>query len=104
MKGCEIAKELGVDSSTESRDIQYLIYNHKERRKILQLETSPLVYNHSVWPTNLQKFVMISWISSRKLPKSLPLAVIHVKYVNLWNIKNIIEIILNCEANMLNNI
>ena len=42
MKGCEIAKELGVDSSTVSRDIQYLISQSHNYLNILAKEALPL--------------------------------------------------------------
>jgi hypothetical protein len=48
MKGCEIAKELGVDASTVSRDIQYLISQSHNYLNTLAKETLPFMYQTSI--------------------------------------------------------
>jgi IS30 family transposase len=44
MKGYEIAKELGVDASTVSRDMQYLIAQSHNYLKSLAKEALPFIY------------------------------------------------------------
>jgi IS30 family transposase len=48
MKGCEIAKELGVDASTVSRDIQYLIAQSQNYLNSLAKDTLPFMYQTSI--------------------------------------------------------
>jgi hypothetical protein len=48
MKGYEIAKELGVDASTVSRDIQYLISQSNNYLNNLAKETLPFMYQTSI--------------------------------------------------------
>jgi hypothetical protein len=48
MKGYEIATELGVDSSTVSRDIQYLISQSYNYLNPLAKETLPFMYQTSI--------------------------------------------------------
>jgi hypothetical protein len=48
MKGYEIAKELGVDASTVSRDIQYLISQSHNYLNSLAKETLPFMYQSSI--------------------------------------------------------
>jgi IS30 family transposase len=48
MKGYEIAKELGVDASTVSRDIQYLISQSHNYLNNLAKETLPFMYQTSI--------------------------------------------------------
>jgi IS30 family transposase len=48
MKGYEIAKELGVDASTVSRDIQYLISQSHDYLSSLAKEALPLMYQTSI--------------------------------------------------------
>jgi hypothetical protein len=48
MKGYEIAKELGVDASTVSRDIQYLISQSHNYLNSLAKETLPFMYQTSI--------------------------------------------------------
>ena len=48
MKGYEIAKELGVDASTVSRDIHYLIGQSQNYLKSLAKETFPFMYQTSI--------------------------------------------------------
>ena len=48
MKGYEIAKELGVDASTVSRDIQYLIAQSQNYLNSLAKETLPFMYQTSI--------------------------------------------------------
>ncbi len=48
MKGYEIAKELGVDSSTVSRDIQYLISQSHNYLNTLAKEALPFMYQTSI--------------------------------------------------------
>jgi predicted transcriptional regulator len=48
MKGYEIAKELGVDASTVSRDIQYLIGQSQDYLNSLAKETLPFMYQTSI--------------------------------------------------------
>jgi hypothetical protein len=48
MKGYEIAKELGVDASTVSRDIQYLIGQSQNYLNSLAKETLPFMYQTSI--------------------------------------------------------
>jgi predicted ArsR family transcriptional regulator len=48
MKGYEIAKELGVDASTVSRDIQYLIAHSQNCLNSLAKETLPFMYQTSI--------------------------------------------------------
>jgi predicted transcriptional regulator len=48
MKGCEIAKELGVDASTVSRDIQYLISQSNNYLNSLAKEALPFMYQTSI--------------------------------------------------------
>jgi hypothetical protein len=48
MKGYEIAKELGVDASTVSRDIQYLIAQSQNYLNSLPKETLPFMYQTSI--------------------------------------------------------
>ena len=44
LKGYEIAKELGVDASTVSRDIQYLVAQSQNYLTSLAKETLPFMY------------------------------------------------------------
>jgi hypothetical protein len=48
MKGYEIAKELGVDASTVSRDIQYLISQSHNYLNSLAREALPFMYQTSI--------------------------------------------------------
>jgi IS30 family transposase len=48
MKGHEIAKELGVDASTVSRDIQYLISQSHNYLNSLAKEALPFMYQTSI--------------------------------------------------------
>ena len=48
MKGYEIAKELGVDASTVSRDIHYLIGQSQDYLNSLAKETLPFMYQTSI--------------------------------------------------------
>jgi IS30 family transposase len=48
MKGYEIAKELGVDASTVSRDIQYLIGQSQNYLNSLAKEALPFMYQTSI--------------------------------------------------------
>jgi transcriptional regulator len=48
MKGYEIAKELGVDASTVSRDIQYLISQSYNYLNALAKEALPFMYKTSI--------------------------------------------------------
>jgi predicted transcriptional regulator len=48
MKGYKIAKELGVDASTVSRDIQYLISQSHNYLNNLAKETLPFMYQTSI--------------------------------------------------------
>ena len=48
MKGYEIAKELGVDASTGSRDIHYLIAQSQNYLNSLAKETLPFMYQTSI--------------------------------------------------------
>jgi predicted transcriptional regulator len=48
MKGYEIAKELGVDASTVSRDINYLIAQSQNYLSSLAKETLPFMYQTSI--------------------------------------------------------
>jgi hypothetical protein len=48
MKGYEIAKELGVNSSTISRDINYLIGQSHDYLSSLAKETLPFMYQTSI--------------------------------------------------------
>jgi hypothetical protein len=48
MKGYEIARELGVDASTVSRDIQYLISQSHNYLNSLAKETLPFMYQTSI--------------------------------------------------------
>jgi hypothetical protein len=48
MKGYEIAKELGVDASTVSRDIQYLISQSHNYLNALVKEALPFMYQTSI--------------------------------------------------------
>ena len=48
MKGYEIAKQLGVDSSTVSRDIQYLIGQSQNYLNSLAKKTLPFMYQTSI--------------------------------------------------------
>jgi hypothetical protein len=48
MKGYEIANELGVDASTVSRDIQYLISQSHNYLNTLAKETLPFMYQTSI--------------------------------------------------------
>jgi predicted transcriptional regulator len=48
LKGYEIAKELGVDASTVSRDIQYLIAQSQNYLNSLAKETLPFMYQTSI--------------------------------------------------------
>lgn len=48
MKGYEIAKELGVDASTVSRDIQYLISQSNNYLNRLAKEALPFMYQTSI--------------------------------------------------------
>jgi IS30 family transposase len=48
MKGYEIAKELGVDSATVSRDIKYLAAQSKSYLNDLAKETLPFMYQTSI--------------------------------------------------------
>ena len=48
MKGYEIAKELGVDASTVSRDIYYLIAQSQNYLDSLAKETLPFMYQTSI--------------------------------------------------------
>ena len=48
MKGYEIAKELGVDASTVSRDIHYLIGQSQNYLNSLAKETLPFMYQTSI--------------------------------------------------------
>ena len=48
MKGYEIAKELDVDASTVSRDIQYLISQSQNYLNSLAKETLPFMYQTSI--------------------------------------------------------
>jgi predicted transcriptional regulator len=48
MKGHEIAKELGIDTSTVSRDIQYLISQSHNYLNSLAKEILPFIYQTSI--------------------------------------------------------
>jgi IS30 family transposase len=48
MKGYEIAKQLGVDASTISRDIQYLTSQSQNYLNSLAKETLPFMYQTSI--------------------------------------------------------
>ena len=48
MKGYEIAKKLGVDASTVSRDIHYLIGQSQNYLSSLAKETLPFMYQTSI--------------------------------------------------------
>jgi predicted transcriptional regulator len=48
MKGYEIAKELGLDASTVSRDIQYLISQSHNYLNTLAKEVLPFMYQTSI--------------------------------------------------------
>ncbi len=48
MKGYEIAKELGVDASTVSRNIHYLIAQSQNYLNSLAKETLPFMYQTSI--------------------------------------------------------
>jgi predicted transcriptional regulator len=48
MKGYEIAKELGVDASTVSRDVQYLISQSHDYLNSLAKEALPFMYQTSI--------------------------------------------------------
>jgi IS30 family transposase len=48
MKGYEIARELGVDASTVSRDTQYLIGQSQNYLNSLAKETLPFMYQTSI--------------------------------------------------------
>ena len=48
MKGYEIAKELGVDASTVSRDIHYLIGQSHDHLNSLAKEALPFMYQTSI--------------------------------------------------------
>lgn len=48
MKGYEIAKELGVDASTVSRDVQYLISQSQNYLNSLAKEALPFMYQTSI--------------------------------------------------------
>ncbi|MGB7635010.1 MAG: helix-turn-helix domain-containing protein [Nitrososphaeraceae archaeon] len=48
MKGYEIAKEIGVDASTVSRDIHYLIAQSQNYLNSLAKETLPFMYQTSI--------------------------------------------------------
>ena len=48
MKGYEIAKELGIDASTVSRDIQYLISQSNNYLNSLAKEALPFMYLTSI--------------------------------------------------------
>jgi IS30 family transposase len=48
LKGYEIAKELGVDASTVSRDIQYLIAQSQNYLNSLAKQTLPFMYQTSI--------------------------------------------------------
>jgi IS30 family transposase len=48
MKGFEITKELGVDASTVSRDIQYLISQSQNYLNSLAKQTLPFMYQTSI--------------------------------------------------------
>ena len=48
MKGYEIAKELGVDASTVSRDIHYLISQSHNYLNTLAKEALPFMYQTSI--------------------------------------------------------
>ena len=48
MKGYEIAKEIGVDASTISRDIQYLISQSHNYLNTLAKEALPFMYQTSI--------------------------------------------------------
>ena len=48
MKGYEIARELGVDASTVSRDIHYLIAQSQNYLNSLAKETLPFMYQTSI--------------------------------------------------------
>lgn len=48
MKGYEIAKELGVDASTVSRDIHYLISQSQNYLNTLAKEALPFMYQTSI--------------------------------------------------------
>ena len=48
MKGYEIAKELGIDASTVSRDIQYLISQSHNYLNTLAKEALPFMYQTSI--------------------------------------------------------
>ena len=48
LKGYEIARELGVDASTVSRDIQYLISQSNNYLNTLAKEALPFMYQTSI--------------------------------------------------------
>ena len=48
MKGCEIASELGVDASTVSRDIHYLIGQSQNYLNTLAKDALPFMYQTSI--------------------------------------------------------
>ena len=48
MKGYEIAKEIGIDASTVSRDIHYLIAQSQNYLNSLAKETLPFMYQTSI--------------------------------------------------------
>jgi DNA-directed RNA polymerase specialized sigma24 family protein len=55
MKGYEIAKELGVDASTVSRDIQYLVSQSHNYLNSLAKEVLPFMYQTSIDVSNINR-------------------------------------------------
>jgi IS30 family transposase len=59
MKGYEIAKELGVDASTVSRDIQYLISQSHIYLNSLAKEALPFMYQLEMYSKNVGQFILL---------------------------------------------
>lgn len=74
MKGYEIAKELGVDASTVSRDIQYLISQSHKYLNNLAKETLPFMYQTSIEGIRnvLKECWTIYTLDNHKSNKDLP--------------------------------
>ena len=73
MKGYEIARELGVDASTVSRDIQYLISQSHNYLNSLAKEALPFIYQTSI--EGIKNVLKESWriytLDSRNNDKDL---------------------------------
>ena len=59
MKGYEIAKELGVDASTVSRDIHYLIGQSQNYLNTLAKEALPFMYQTSI--EGIRNVLKVCW-------------------------------------------